>query len=155
VAAQVDALTGKAVRVVPTGSIVEGFAALLAYDPAADVDTNAVAMAESSGRVVPGAVTEAVRDAETPVGAVRTGDWLGLARGEVVVVADTPDGAALRLLEAMLSEDHELVTVIEGEGATPAATRRVTEWLHEERPGVEAEVHHGGQPHYAYLFGIE
>ncbi len=40
VADQVDALCGKTVRVVPTGSIVEGFAALLAYDPAAEADAN-------------------------------------------------------------------------------------------------------------------
>lgn len=155
VAAQVDGLTDKAVRVVPTGSIVEGFAALLAYDPDAGVDENAVAMTASAARVVPGAVTRAVRDADTPAGLVHEGDWLGLVRGKVVAVAGSPDGAALRLLESALAPQHELVTVIEGEGATAAATRRITEWLHEERSGVEAEVHHGGQPLYAYLLGIE
>jgi len=45
--------------------------------------------------------------------------------------------------------------VIEGEGATPANTRRITQWLAEERPGVAVEVHHGGQPLYPYLFGVE
>jgi uncharacterized protein len=155
VAAQVDALTDKVVRVVPTGSIVEGFAALLAYDPDAGVDENAAAMTASAARVVPGAVTRAVRDADTPAGEVHQGDWLGLVRGKVAAIADSPDGAALELLELALAPEHELVTVIEGEGATAAATRRITEWLHEERSGVEAEVHHGGQPLYAYLFGIE
>jgi DAK2 domain fusion protein YloV len=155
VARQVDGLSGKAVRVVPTGSIVEGFAALLAYDPDAGVDENAAAMAASAAHVVPGTVTRAVRDADTPAGHVRQGDWLGLVRGTVVAVAGSPDGAALQLLESALEPQHELVTVIEGEGATAAATRRITEWLHEERSGVEAEVHRGGQPLYAYLLGIE
>ena len=155
VAAQVDGLTDKAVRVVPTGSIVEGFAALLAYDPDSGADENAAAMTASAARVLPGAVTRAVREAYTPAGPVHEGDWLGLVRGKVVAVAGSPDGAALQLLESALAPEHELVTVIEGEGSTPAATRRITEWLHEERSGVEAEVHHGAQPLYAYLLGIE
>jgi DAK2 domain fusion protein YloV len=155
VAGQVDGLTRKSVRVVPTGSIVEGFAALLAYDPAADADENAQAMRASATRVLPGAVTKAVRDAETEAGPVREGEWIGMSRGGVVAVADSPEGAALRLLDALLGEGHELVTVIEGEGSTAAATRRITEWLHEDHPGLAAEVHHGGQPLYPYLFGIE
>jgi DAK2 domain fusion protein YloV len=155
VAMQVDALTDKAVRVVPTGSIVEGFAALLDYDPAAGADDNAAAMAASARKVVPAAVTKAVRAAETEAGPVLEGQWIGLSRTGVVAVADTPDAAALRVLDALLTADHELVTLIEGEGSTAAATRRITEWLHEEHPGVVAEVHHGGQPLYPYLLGIE
>ena len=48
-----------------------------------------------------------------------------------------------------------IVTIIEGEGFTPAATRAVTEWLGDQHPDVTAEVHHGGQPLYPYLFGVE
>ncbi|MGH9100294.1 MAG: DAK2 domain-containing protein, partial [Acidimicrobiales bacterium] len=155
VAAQVDALTGKSVRVVPTGSIVEGFAALLAYDPAADADDNAEAMGASARRLLPGAVARAVRDSETEAGPVREGEWMGMSRGGIVAISGSPEGAALRLLEALLTEGHELVTVIEGEGATAAATRRITEWLHDEHPRVATEVHHGGQPLYPYLLGIE
>ena len=155
VAEQLDALTSKTVRVVATGSIVEGFAALLAYDPAAGAEENAEAMSASARRVLPGAVTRAVRDSMTEAGPVREGDWLGLSRSGVVAIAGSPEGAALKLLDALLREGHELVTVIEGEGATAAATRRITEWLHEEHAQVVAEVHHGGQPLYPYLFGIE
>ena len=59
------------------------------------------------------------------------------------------------LLDAVVVAGHELVTVIEGEGATPANTRRITQWLAEEHPEVAVEVHHGGQPLYPYLFGVE
>ena len=55
----------------------------------------------------------------------------------------------------MVGEEHELVTIIEGEGASAAVTRRITEWLDENRPDVAPEVHHGGQPLYHYFFGIE
>jgi DAK2 domain fusion protein YloV len=155
VAEQVDALTKKQVRVVPTGSIVEGFSALLAYDPAAEVEQNEKAMRTSSCRVVPAEVTQAVRDAETEAGRVAAGDWIGVSRGTVVSVSDSAAGAVFALLDRLLTDEHELVTLIEGDGATVADTRRITTWLHDEHPDVATEVHHGGQPLYPYLLGIE
>jgi DAK2 domain fusion protein YloV len=154
VAEQVDQLTSKVVRVVPTGSIVEGFAALLAYDPGASAEVNAAAMAQSAARVRSGEVTRAVRDATTPAGPVREGDWIGVTREGVVSISDSPAGAAFGLLAKLVGE-AELVTVIEGEGSTPNETRRITEWLKEQCPEVSVEVHHGGQPLYPYLFGVE
>ncbi len=154
VAEQVDELSTKSVRIVPTESIVEGFAALLAYDPAAGADANVAAMAASASRVEAGEVTRAVRDTPTAAGPVREGDWIGLTREGVASIADSPAGAACSLLARMVG-DHELVTVIEGDGATPQETRRITEWLSDECPEVSVEVHHGGQPLYPYLFGVE
>jgi dihydroxyacetone kinase-like predicted kinase len=155
VAEQVDGLTEKRVRVVPTGSIVEGFAALLAYDPGAGAEENAAAMAASACRVLPAEVTRAVRDARTEVGDVKEGDWIGLSGDGVLSIAGSPAGATMGMLEKLLREDHELVTLIEGEGATAGETRRITEWLDETHPDLAIEVHHGGQPLYPYLVGIE
>ena len=53
------------------------------------------------------------------------------------------------------AQHQELVTIIEGDDATPANTRRITEFLADEYPDVAVEVHNGGQPLYPYLFGIE
>ena len=89
VAEQVDALSEKTVRVVATGSILEGFAALLAYDPAAGAGVNAASMGESAARVVPGEVTRAVRDTTTDAGEVHEGDWIGISRDGVVSIADS------------------------------------------------------------------
>ncbi len=155
VAEQVDALSDKTVKVVATGSIVEGFAALLAYDPAASAEANAVSMAESAARVVPAEVTQAVRDAETDAGAVRAGDYIGISRDGVVAVADSVVVCTRLLVARLLDESHELITLIEGEGARAADTRAIEEWLSEEYPDVALEVHHGGQPLYPYLLGIE
>ncbi|MDA8302731.1 MAG: DAK2 domain-containing protein [Actinomycetota bacterium] len=160
VAEQAAANSAKKVRVVPTGGMAEGFAALLDYDPEADVDTNAEAMAGAAARVVPGEVAQASRDALTAMGQVYKGDWLGLSREEVMAVAPAPAtaaDAAIALLETLVTEasDYEIVTLIEGEGATPAGTRRVVEWLAEHRPGITAEVHHGGQPIYTYVLSVE
>jgi fatty acid kinase len=155
VADRVKELTSKQVWVVPTETIAEGFAALLAYDPGAHGETNAEAMETSARTVVPGEVTRAVRDADSSAGPISTGDWLGLSRDGIEVVGETMAGAACSLLEVLVSEQHSLVTIIEGDGSGPAETRRITEWLRDHRPDVDTEVHHGGQPLYPYLFSIE
>ncbi|MGA2932487.1 MAG: DAK2 domain-containing protein [Acidimicrobiales bacterium] len=155
VAEQVDALCSKTVRVVATGSIVEGFAALLAYDPEAGADANVTSMTESAARVVPAEVTRAVRDSLTDAGEVHEGDFIGISRDGVVAIADNPVVCTRLLLSRLLEPTHELVTLIEGEGARVADTRRIEEWLSEEYPDVALEVHQGGQPLYPYLLGIE
>jgi dihydroxyacetone kinase-like predicted kinase len=155
VAEQVDATTEKSVRVVPTRGIPEGFAALLAYDPEAGGDQNAEGMAEAAANVAAGEVTRAVRASTCDAGPIAEGDYLGIDRAAIRAVAPSAAEAAIGLLEVMLSGDQEILTVIEGEGATAGDTRRITEWLAEAHPDVEAEIHHGGQPLYPYLFGAE
>jgi dihydroxyacetone kinase-like predicted kinase len=155
VAEQVDALTAKRVVVVPTHSVPEGLAAAFAYDPEGTVDANADVMREVAAEVITGEITRAVRASQSDAGAINEGDYLGLTRSGVEVVAPTLAGAACALLDRLVKEEHEIVTVLEGEGATAAATRGITEWLAEHRPGAAAEVHHGGQPLYPYFFSIE
>jgi DAK2 domain fusion protein YloV len=155
VAEQVDAHSDKIVRVVGTRGIAEGFAALMGYDPEAPADENAKEMASLSANVVAGEVTRAVRDSQSEAGPIAEGDYLGIARDGIKVVAGSAAEAACGLLDVLVSGDHEIVTVIEGDGATAADTRQITEWLGEHRPGVSAEVHHGGQPLYPYLLGVE
>jgi len=155
VAEQLDGLSEKTVRVVATGSILEGFAALLAYDPAAGAAVNAASMGESAARVLPAEITRAVRDATTDAGEVHEGDWIGLSRDGVISIADSAVMAVRLLLSRLLEDRHELVTLIEGEGSKVADTRKISEWLSEEYPAIDLEVHHGGQPLYPYLLGIE
>ncbi len=155
VAEQVDEQTSKAVVVVPTRGITEGFAALVAYDPEAPADENAREMAEAAEHLVAGELTQAVRASSCDLGPIAEGDWLGLGEDGILVVEDQLGDAATVLLGVLVQESHEIVTIIEGDGASAAFTRHITEWLAEHRPGVTAEVHHGGQPLYPYLFGIE
>ena len=155
VARQVGALTAKTVRVVPTRAVAEGMAALMDYDADADADANAEAMEAAARTVVSGEVTQAVRAASSTAGPIAEGDWLGLSATGIEVVADTAVDAATGLLDKLLTADHELVTVLEGEEATPEDSRRIHEWLRQHRQGVMAEVHDGGQPLYPYLFSID
>lgn len=155
VAEQVDATTDKTVLVVPTRGIPEGFAALLSYDPEASGEHNAAGMAEAAAQVVAGEVTRAVRASTCDAGPIAEGDYIGIDRSSIRSVGDSSADAAIGLLSALLDDDSEILTIIEGEGASAADTRRITTWLSEAHPGVEPDIHHGGQPLYPYLFGIE
>lgn len=155
VAQQVGALVDVDVSVVATQSMVEGFAALLSYDPDADAQSNAQSMTDMASSVIAAEVTRAVRDADSDGGPVKVGDWIGLSQDGIVSVADSLSVCVAKLLAELIDDSHELVTIIEGEGSSAAETRRINEWLSEECPGVSVEVHHGGQALYPYLFGIE
>lgn len=156
VAEQLDGLTSRTVRVVPTKSMPEGLGALIAYDPEADAPSNTTAMRSAADAVRTGEITRAVRSTQTPAGAVAEGDWMGLVRGEgISAVGSEPLVAIVGLLEHIVDEESELVTVITGADATQELTAGVQNWLDTHRPGIEIEIHDGGQPLYPYLFGVE
>ena len=156
VAYQAAAQSTKPVRVIETRGIQEGFAALLEYDPEGDADSNVALMSASAAGVVAGEVTRAVRPSVCDVGPIAEGDYLGLSRRGIEVVATLLADAGTGLLERLLEAGrYEIVTIIAGEGAGAADTRRITEWIAEQHPDVGVEVHQGGQPLYPYLFSIE
>ncbi|NBU06501.1 MAG: DAK2 domain-containing protein [Acidimicrobiia bacterium] len=156
VAQQVDGLTKKEVRVVPTCSMPEALAALVAYDPEASAEHNGSEMAKAAAAVVTGEVTTAVRDTKTDAGAVKAGDSIGIVRGDgVVAIAPDVFECSTALLKHIVSADRELLTVIVGVDAKAATTEKIVEWVGEHFPAIACEVHRGGQPLYPYLFGVE
>ena len=156
VAQQIDALTTKDVRVVPTCSMPEALAALVTYDPEASAESNARTMAAAAGSVATGEVTQAVRDTQTDAGQVTTGDWIGIVRGDgIVSISGTLVGSATQLLGHLIDDSRELLTIVTGSEATASDTGMITAWVNENRPDVAIEVHAGGQPLYPFLFGVE
>lgn len=155
VAEQVDAQTSRTVRVVPTKGVAEGLACLMAYDPEDSAETNAANMTAAASAVVAGEVTQAVRESTSDVGPIATGDWLGICRDGIRAVRPTMVEAATALLDHILDDEHELLTVIAGAGADDDTTAAIEGWVEEHHPEVEVEVHDGGQPLYPYYFGLE
>jgi uncharacterized protein len=156
VAEQLNALTSKTVVVVPTKSMPEALAALVLYDPEVSAEANAEEMGDAASSVATGEVTQAVRDTNSDVGAIKEGDWIGIVRGDgIATVNGTLQGASTALLDQLVSTDREIVTIIEGLDATRGSTDVLLAWLEEHRPDVQVEVHRGGQPLYPYLFGVE
>ncbi len=156
VAEQVNALTSKTVVVVPTRTMPEALAALIVYDPEADADENAEEMNEAIESVATGEVTQAVRDSNSDVGPIATGDWMGIVRGDgIAAVADSVFSASTQLLEKLLADNGELLTIITGSDADPAITAQIEGWMADQHADVQVELHAGGQPLYPYLFGVE
>lgn len=155
VAEQLDAATDRTVVVIPTRSIIEGMAALMGFGRSYDVALNQRLMTAAATGVVSGEVTRAVRAATSPAGDIAAGDWLGIGPDAILAVASTAEGAAMALLEALIAPEHDLLTVIVGSGANPAATDAIVEWLAAEHPGLDVDVQEGGQPLYPYYFGLD
>ena len=156
VAEQLDALTTKSVRVVPTTSMPAALAALVVYDPEADVDVNLEEMTEAAQSVATGEVTQAVRDAVSDSGEISAGDWIGIVRGDGIVSASSSlDRAVNDLLDHLITPNREIVTVITGVDATAADTDALLSWIAHHHSHLQVEVHRGGQPLYPYLFGVE
>lgn len=155
VAQQVDGLTERTVEVVPTTAVVQALVALVSYDPDAPIAANVGAMNEAVGRMRTGEVTQAVRDSVADCGRIAEGDWIALDRSGVCAVAQSPADAVVELVDRLVDEESEIVTVLVGADARPADTERVREHLALAHPHVEAEFHEGGQPLYPYLVGVE
>jgi uncharacterized protein len=155
VAQQVDALTDAQVEVVATNAVVEALAALVAYDPRAEIGVNVGAMTEAAGRVRAGEVTQAVRDSSAECGPIAEGDWIAISDAGIHLAANTAAEAAFALVDKLIGDETELVTVLVGADARPADTARLREHLAFNYPQIEVEVHEGDQPLYPYLIGVE
>ena len=155
VANQVDELTGRSVGVVPTEAVVEALAALVSYDPDAAIDANLAAMIEASNRVRSGEVTQAVRDSVAECGEIAKDDWIAISRDGIRVATTSVIDAALALVDDLVDDDSELVTILVGADAPSGGTARIREQIGLDHPHVEVEVHEGDQPLYPYLVGVE
>ena len=145
--------SSKTVRVVPTVSLQAGLAAMVAFDVTADVEANSEAMREALTTVATGAVTVASRDVDLDGIAVRSGAYLGLADGEAVAGGDSFDEVASAVIDRLLAEPREVLTLLTGEDEPELAA--LLERIEGEHPEVELEVHDGGQPHYPLLVSAE
>jgi DAK2 domain fusion protein YloV len=152
-AAQAARMSSRDVRVVASRSIPAGLAAAFAFDPAQDADANALAMQDALAAVATGAVTVASKDAQLDGLVVRRGDFLGLAGDEPVARGATFEDVARAVLERLLTDRRDVVTLLTGVDA-PDLTELVSS-LEKQHPGVEFEAHDGGQPHYPLLIAAE
>jgi hypothetical protein len=146
---------GLDVHVVPTGTLVQGLAALAVLDPAADVGAVVEAMTEAARACRPGALTRAERDADTPAGPCRAGQWLGIVDGAIAVVGDDLAPVAGTVLTRLWHDAAEVLTVVEGGTAEPGALDGVLDELTADHADVEVVRIEGGQPTYPYLLGVE
>jgi DAK2 domain fusion protein YloV len=152
-AEQAARLASKPVRVVPSRSVQAGLAAVVRYIPSAGAAENEEAMREALTAVATGEVTVASRDVELDGVAVRKGAWLGLAGEAAIACGDDFGAVADAVVERLLDGERELLTVLTGADAPDVEP--VVQRARDRHPGLEVEVHAGGQPHYPLLLSAE
>ncbi|MGB4219097.1 MAG: DAK2 domain-containing protein, partial [Bacillota bacterium] len=154
-ARQVQELVDAELEVVPTETIPQGIAALIAYDPDASIEDNAKAMASAAKRVKTGEVTYAVRDSSHNGVEVSERDFIGIAGGELRVAGKQCAEVVRSLVTDMVQPDDELITLFYGEDVSESEASRLAEQIAEDHPTCEVELQYGGQPLYYYIIMVE
>jgi fatty acid kinase len=152
-AEQAASLAEKDVRVVRTESILEGLAAMVAFDPSRSADENTGELEQAVAAVVTGSVTVASKDAQLNGLSIAKGSFLGLAEGQAVASGESFDTVARAVVERLLAEPRGVLTLLTGEDEPPVEA--LVAALEAEHPELELEVHAGGQPHYPLLLSAE
>ncbi|RVU77709.1 MULTISPECIES: DAK2 domain-containing protein [Lactobacillus] len=143
------------VGIVPTKTISQGLTAMLSFDPDTSVDENVEAMTEDLDSVVSGEVTQANRDTNIDDVEIHKDDYLGIVDGKIKVDNADLVAATTEMIEKMLDEDSEIVTIMFGRDANKSLADEVVKAVEAKHDDLEFEVHDGGQPVYHFLVSVE
>lgn len=143
------------VGIVPTKTISQGLTAMLSFDPDASIDDNVEAMTEDLDTVVSGEVTQANRDTTINDVEVHKNDYLGIIDGDIQIDNSDLIQATIEMVEKMLDEDSEIITIMYGRDSNKEQAQKVVDGLKAKHDDLEFEVHDGGQPVYNFLVSVE
>lgn len=141
--------------VVPTKSITQGISTLLMFNPDQTIEANQQAMSEYAQTVDYGQITNAIRDTQIEAIQIKKDDYMGILNGDIVLAHADLAQALEDLVEQMVDEDSELVTVIVGEDGDEATVEAVEDQVLARYPDLEFEVIQGDQPVYHYFVSVD
>ena len=155
-AEQAVPISTRKVIVIHTRTIPQGIGAMLAFDPDADDNANAIEMQKAIERITTGQVTFAARDADFDGFKIKQGELMALLGGKVAFVDTDLEKTVLKLLKKMLKPDSEFITVIYGSDVTEEQAAEIEAKI-QEKFGAKAEITmiNGGQPIYYYILSVE
>ena len=154
-AEQARSLAKKPVAVIPSRTIPQGIAALLAINYQADFETNVSAMTSAMEEVETGEITTATRSATINGLEIAEGQIIGLHDDELKVTGTSVQEVVQALLEEIDPTDREIITLYYGEPVTEDEADSLAELLQQNWPDQEIEVVAGGQHHYHYILSVE
>lgn len=154
-AQQVQLLTDKKIEVVPSKTVPQGLAALLAFNFQGDLATNVAMMNAALSRIRTVEITRAVRSAQINNIVVQEGQPIALLDGELVMAGDVLSGLVVDILHRTGAQESEIITLYYGSQVEPAAAQEMYARVQHEFPLQEIEIHDGGQPLYPYIISIE
>ena len=145
----------KQIVVIPSKSVPQGITALINYMPDKSVEDNTKRMTEEMQNVKTGQVTYAVRDTSMDGKEIKAGDIMGIGDKTILSVGTDISEVTFGLMEALMDEDSELVSLYYGEEVSEEDANALADKLMEAYPDVDVEVHPGGQPIYNYVLSVE
>ncbi|TET42216.1 MAG: DAK2 domain-containing protein [Dehalococcoidia bacterium] len=152
---QVEKLTSKEVRVIPSRTIPQGIAAFLAFTYDMDLDENARVMEEAIRGVRTLAITKAIRNVHLDGLEIKKGYFIAILDDEALIASgDNTSDVILKALEKTDIANVEMITIYYGAEAEDAEAENVAKEIREKYP-IEVEVLCGGQPYYNYVISLE
>lgn len=151
-AAQV--LEDRDIRVIPSKTIPQGIAACVMFNPEMDIEANVNDMNEAIANIKTGQVTYAIKDTTYEGLEIKENDFMGIFEKDIVVSEADMLQVTKSLLDKMLDDSSELVTLIVGEGVCEEDSNAIVSYI-EENSNAECEVVSGNQPVYSFFIGVE
>ncbi|KRL68395.1 hypothetical protein FC27_GL000091 [Companilactobacillus versmoldensis DSM 14857 = KCTC 3814] len=154
-AKQAAGLVDIPVAIVPSKTIFQGMTAMLSFNPDADLDENEANMEDSLDTVKSGQITQAIRDTSIDGLEITKGHYMGIVDGKIQVDNADIVVATEQMLDKMIDEDSEVITIIIGQDGNQKDAQAVSDYLDEKYEDLETEIHQGDQPVYPYLVAVE
>ena len=142
------------IEVIPTKSIPQGLSACIMFNPDVDFETNLSEMKEAVSMVKTGQVTYAIKDTTFEGMEIKSGDYMGILEKDIIVSLQDKMETTRQLLDRMLDDESEIVTLIYGEDINEEEAEEVAAYI-EDKFDVEVEVNNGMQPVYSFIIGVE
>ena len=152
---QAQKISSKKVVVIPSKSVPQGIAALVAFNEDMAVDRNETNMNDALKSVVTGQVTYAVRDTSINDIAISEGDILGIGNNEIKSVGSEINEVTMDLLNKIVTEDHEIITIFYGAEISEDEANELAEEVENAFSDCEIELYYGGQSIYYYVLSVE
>lgn len=150
-----DLCPDRAIRVLKTKSIAQGYSSMMAFDPTQELDQNIEDMSDIVSNMRSAEITYAVRDTEINGVKIKNGDFIGITKGEILVSTPTRIETAHKLLDDMIDEDREIITIFHGVDATEEEILAVVEYAKKLNPDIEVDLINGKQEIYSFIIAVE
>jgi len=127
----------------------------MAFDPTQELDDNIEAMMQIVTNMRSGEVTYAVRDTELYGVTIKNGDFIGITKGEILVSTPNRLDTMKALLDDMIDENREIITIFYGAGLDDEEVELVVGYAKKLNPDIEVDLIEGKQDIYSYIIAVE
>ena len=154
-AEQARDISDREVVVIPSKSVPQGIAAMLAFNGELDKDENKESMIEAIGSVIDASVTYAVRDTTIGGKEIHKDDIIGIASKDIISSGKTVFDVVTETVDKLMNEDISLVTLSYGEDVKEEDAEKARQAIEEKYPDIDIDVIKGDQPIYYYILSLE